>query len=91
MVQNVEVGLTSRAEETLRPRNKWHQWFDRGTVMTSSKFQTRILHLNLLGKILAENLYNLRFLQTVKIRIVISLLFSSIFSLRNLYNSSESI
>ena len=35
MVQNVEVGLTLRAEKkkTLRQRNKWRQRFDRGTLM----------------------------------------------------------
>ena len=49
MAQNVEVGLTSRAEKTLRPRNKWRQWFDRGTLMTSPKFQTRILHFKPFG------------------------------------------
>ena len=29
MAQNVEVGLTSRAEKTLRQRSKWRQRFDR--------------------------------------------------------------
>ena len=34
MVQNVEVGLTLRAEKkTLRQRNKWRQRFDRRTLM----------------------------------------------------------
>ena len=44
MAQNMEVGLTSRAEKTLRQRNKWRHWFDLGTSMASLKFQTRILH-----------------------------------------------
>ena len=50
MAQNVEVGLTSHAEKTLRPRNKWRQWFDRRTVMTSPKFQTRIPHFKPFGQ-----------------------------------------
>ena len=48
---NVEVGLSgSRAEKTLHQRNKWRQWFDRGTVITSPKFQTRILHFKSFGQ-----------------------------------------
>ena len=50
MAQNVEVGLTSRAEKTLRQRNKLRQWFDRGTLMASPKFQTRILHFKPFGQ-----------------------------------------
>ena len=46
MVQNVEVGLTSRA----RQPNKWRQRFDRGTSMASPKFQTRILHFKPFGQ-----------------------------------------
>ena len=38
MAQNVEVGLTSRAEETLCQRNKWRQQFDRGTLMACILF-----------------------------------------------------
>ena len=44
MAQNVEVGLTSRAEKALLQRNKWRQRFERETLMASPKFQTRILH-----------------------------------------------
>ena len=44
MAQYVEIGLTSRAEKTLRQHNKWRQRFDRGTLMASPNFQTRILH-----------------------------------------------
>ena len=40
-----------KKNKTLRPRNKWRrQWFDRGTVMTSPKFQTRILHFKPFGQ-----------------------------------------
>ena len=50
MAQNVEVFLTSRAEKTLRQRNKWRQRLDRGTLMASPKFQTRILHFKPFGQ-----------------------------------------
>ena len=50
MAQNMEVGLTSHAEKMLRQRNKWHQQFDRGTLMASPKFQTRILHFKPFGQ-----------------------------------------
>ena len=50
MAQNVEVGLMSRAEKTLRQRNKWRQRFDRETLMVSPKFQTRILHFKPFGE-----------------------------------------
>ena len=51
MAQNVEVGLMSRAEKkTLRQRNEWRQRFDRGTLMASPKFQTRILHFKPFGQ-----------------------------------------
>ena len=50
MAQNVEVGQTSRAEKTLRQRNKWRQLFDRGTLMAPPKFQTRILHFRPFGQ-----------------------------------------
>ena len=56
MAQNVEVGLTSRVEQTLRQRNKWRQRFDRETLMASPKFQTRMLHFNTFwARLLAEN------------------------------------
>ena len=48
--QNVEAGLTSRAEKTLHQRNEWRQRFDRGTLMASPKFQIRLLQFKLLGK-----------------------------------------
>ena len=38
MAQDVEVGLTSCAEKTLRQRNKWRQRFERGTLMALPKF-----------------------------------------------------
>ena len=45
--------------------------------MTSPKFQTRILHFDLLGKTFSQEfIKTLFFLQTVEIKIVISLLFS---------------
>ena len=50
MEQNVEVGLMSRAEKTLRQRNKWCQQFDYGMLMASSKFQTGILHSKPFGQ-----------------------------------------
>ena len=50
MTQNVEVGLRSRAEKTLVQRNKRRQRFDRGMLMASPKFQTRILHLKPFGQ-----------------------------------------
>ena len=50
MAQTVEVSLTSGVEKKLHLRNKWRQWFDRGMVMTSLKFQTRILHFKPLGQ-----------------------------------------
>ena len=50
MVQNVEVGLTSRGEKTLCQRSKWRQRIDRGTLKTSPKFQTRILHFKPFGQ-----------------------------------------
>ena len=50
MAQNVAVGLTSRAEETLRQRNKWRQLFDSGLSMASPKFQTRLLHFKPFGQ-----------------------------------------
>ena len=72
MAQNVEVGLTSRAEKIL------HQRFDHGTFIASPKFQIRMLHFKHFG----QDLYlripkkTLFFLQIVKIKTVISLLFS---------------
>ena len=50
MAQNVEIGLTSRAEKTLRQRNKWRQRFDHGALMASPKFLTRILHCKPFGQ-----------------------------------------
>ena len=50
MAQNVEVGLTSRAEKTLRQRIKWRQRFDRGTLMARRNFRLEYYRLNLLGK-----------------------------------------
>ena len=77
MAQNVEVGLTSNAVKTLRQRNKWRQRFDHGTLMASPKFQTRMLHFKPFGtRLLAGNSWKLRFLQTVIIKVVTSLLFS---------------
>ena len=39
MTQNVDVGLTSRTEKTLRQRNKWRQRFDRGTLIARRNFR----------------------------------------------------
>ena len=50
MAQNVEVGLTSRAEKLLRQRNKLRQQFERGTLIASLEFQTRILRFIRLGQ-----------------------------------------
>ena len=50
MAQNVEVGLTLRAGKTLRQRNVTSAGFNRGTLMASPKFQTRILHFKPFGQ-----------------------------------------
>ena len=49
MAQNVEVGWR-RALKKRYVRAMWRQWFDRGTVMISPKFQTRIQHFKPFGQ-----------------------------------------
>ena len=92
MAQNVEVGLTSRAEKTLRQRNKWRQRFDRGTLMASLKFHNRILYLNLFGQTFSREFIKSLFFTNIENK---DRKFHSychrLFSLRILYNSLDSI
>ena len=77
MPQSVINRLTSRAEKALRQRSKWRQRFHRRTWTSSPKFQTSMLHFKPFGKTFNPEFLKSPFSETVKIKIVISLVITS--------------